>query len=90
MEIDISKLDTRIYREGERCPLQYVECDECGEMFSLNLKERNLPAGGKYSKERYFVCPVCKHKYIVCRFDRNGVHESTRIALDKEGERTKG
>lgn len=72
MKIDISKLDTRIYREGERRPLQYVECDECGEMFSLNLKERNLPAGGKYSKERYFVCPVCKHEYICARWNKKG------------------
>lgn len=80
---------SRLYQD-DKPTLHYVECDECGEMFSLNLKERNLPAGGKWAKERYFVCPVCKHKYIVCRFDRNGVHESTRIALDKEGERTKG
>lgn len=62
---------SRLYQDGEPT-MQYVECDECGEMFSLNLKERNLPAGGKYSKVRYFVCPVCKHEYICARWDKKG------------------
>lgn len=52
--------------------ITFTKCDECGEMFSLWVKERNLPKGGKYSKERYFTCPVCKHKYIVARWDKKG------------------
>ena len=62
---------SRLYQDGEPT-MHCVECDKCGEMFSLNLKERNLPAGGKYSKERFFVCPVCKHEYICARWDKKG------------------
>lgn len=66
------KIDTRIYKEGERRPLQYFKCDNCGEMFSLNLKEVNLPKGGKYSRKRYFVCSCCKAEYIVALWDKKG------------------
>lgn len=79
MKLDASGLSM------QRKPI-YTKCDECGQMFALNLKERNLPKGGKWAKERYFVCPVCGHKYRVCRFDKNGVHERTRNELDKRGE----
>lgn len=61
----------RLYHDNE--PVMHCfRCDECGEVFVLDLKERNLPAGGKYSKERYFVCSNCKHEFIVARWDKKG------------------
>ena len=47
-------------------------CDDCGKGFTVELKERNCRKDSKYSKERYFICPHCKHKYVVCRFDKRG------------------
>ena len=64
------KIELKAPKETKQ--MQYFKCDNCGEMFSLNLKEVNLPKGGKYSRKRYFVCSCCKAEYIVALWDKKG------------------
>ena len=47
-----------------------LRCDQCGQTFPIEAKDRPLRGGGK---ERFFRCPHCKHKYTVARFTPLGV-----------------
>lgn len=53
-----------------------VHCDQCGQTFPIEVKDRPLRGGGK---ERFFRCPHCKHKYVVARFTPLGVKLAQEI-----------
>lgn len=42
-----------------------VCCDQCKELFKIEIKARNLNDG---DYERYFECPLCRKKYSIGYF----------------------
>lgn len=46
--------------------MSQVKCDQCDEMFEMNVKVKKI---GTDIKESYFDCPHCNHYYICYRTD---------------------
>ena len=55
---------------------QKVVCDECSKEFNLsekNIKKHYLEKD-KAIEETYFMCPKCKHKYVISVTDEEVIN----------------